>query len=235
MEQQQPTTNQIAASIFFKDCQNVPFQNGFIQIEYKPVKNGSAPITFSFTDKETQTHYLKYLERIVGDRDYVLFQDSKRSAVKIAQIDDFLRRLLTNTLYTRRTEFINDKIFNSLKKYPYRSQDGLSLKAKVIARYFNESGSGTWYVTELADIQKKDQDLQPYLKEDKKLKLSDLEDLNFFGAAELGYDFEWGAFSMNELKGLLFQHQMEIVRDTHIEPLKYTLEECFKLYNERLM
>lgn len=234
-QKQKPTVSQIAASIFFKNCQKVPFQDGFIQMEFKPVENGSAPITFSFTDLDIDSHYQNYLKRIVGSRDSANFENSKLSSVKLVQIDDFLRRFLTNKLYSRRTPFITEEIFNKLKKFPYRSQDGKGLKAKVIARYFNESGSGTWYVTELADIKYPDKDFQEYTTIDKKLKLKDLQNLNFFGVAELGFDFEWGSFSMNELSELLLLHDCEIRRDTSIEPLKYTLEECFNMYNEKMM
>jgi len=235
MEPQEPTTTQLAASIFFKNCQQVPFKEGFIKIQLEKIPNGTAPVTFSFSDWEIEEHYQNYLRRIVGDRDHIIFENSKMSSAQLCQISDFLRRYLTNTLYSRRTVFITKEIFNVLKKYPYKSQDGLSLKAKVIARYFNEAGSGTWYVTELADIQYPNQNFQEYTKEIKKLKLEDLQNLNFFGVAELGFDFEWGSFSMNELSELLLLHDCEIRRDTSIEPLKYTLEECFNMYNEKMM
>ena len=38
-----------------------------------------------------------------------------------------------------------EKIF---EKYPIGSQDGLSGKAKVIAKFFNPTGVGTWIITE---------------------------------------------------------------------------------------
>ena len=111
------------------------------------------------------------------------------------------------------------------------------MKAKVIARYFNPTGTGTWYVTEMADylhkVGKKD-GYKTYDKVDKQFQFRRMEDIILFGIAELGYEFEWGSFSMNELANLLLPHGLEIERDEHIEPLKYTLEECFKMYNEQM-
>ena len=36
----------------------------------------------------------------------------------------------------------------AFEKYPLRSQDGKGLDAKVIVKYFNPYGSGTWLITE---------------------------------------------------------------------------------------
>ena len=112
------------------------------------------------------------------------------------------------------------------------------MKAKVIMRFFNPVGTGTWYVTEMADVlyqknAKKGTDYVTYEKRDPDFSFDKVKDVVFFGLAELGYEFEWGSFSMSELSGLILPHDMEIERDEHIPPLKYTLEECFKMYNEQ--
>ena len=37
---------------------------------------------------------------------------------------------------------------NKFKKYPLYSQDGKMEEAKVIVKYFNPCGAGTWLITE---------------------------------------------------------------------------------------
>jgi len=238
MEIQKPVTDKIAASIFYRGLQPVKFMDhGEITMTAKiDNKYNNAVITFKFSDKEIQKEYDDYYKRAVGTRDHVILKDGKVERVKLSQIDLFLRKYMTNTLHTRKQPFFTTEIEKALIDHPYRSQDGKGMKAKVIARYFNPVGTGTWYVTEMADflhkVNKKKCGYQIYDKVDKQFQFRRMEDVMLFGLAELGYEFEWGSFSMKELSSLILPHDMEIERDLAIEPLKYTLEECFKMYNE---
>lgn len=237
MEIQKPTTDKIAASIFYRSLQPVKFMDkGEIHMTAKiESKLPTAFVYFTFTDKEVQKEYEDFYQRAVGTRDHILLKDGKPDKVRLSQIDLFLNRYLKGTLHERFQPFFTPEIEKALINHPYRSQDGLGMKAKVIARYFNPTGTGTWYVTEMADylhkVGKKN-GYQPYEKVDKQFQFRRMEDILLFGLAELGYEFEWGSFSMKEISQLLLPHGLEIERDEHIEPLKYTLEECFKMYNE---
>ena len=240
MEIQKAITDKIAASIFYRN--GVPVEipgKGQIRIHAElPKDQTQSVIKFSFTDELVQKEYEDFYKRAVGTRDFIEFKDGKIARVKLSQIDIFLHRLLTDTLHTRKQPFLSDKAKKALINYPYRSQDGKGMKAKVLVRFFNPVGTGTWYVTEMADVlymknQGKGSDYVTYDKVDKNFDFDKVKDIVFFGLAELGYEFEWGSFSMNELSSLLLPHDMEIERDEHIPPLKYTLEECFKMYNEQ--
>jgi hypothetical protein len=240
MEKQKAITDRIAAAIFYGKTEPVEIPGkGKIRIHAEYTKNGySSIVNFSFTDELVQKEYLDFYKRAVGTRDSIDWKDGKVARVKLSQIDLFLHKLLNDTLHKRHQPFLTDEVKKALAKYPYRSQDGKGMKAKVIMRFFNPVGTGTWYVTEMADVlyqknAKKGTDYVTYEKRDPDFSFDKVKDVVFFGLAELGYEFEWGSFSMSELSGLILPHDMEIERDEHIPPLKYTLEECFKMYNEQ--
>lgn len=93
-------------------------------------------------------------------------------------------------------ELITKEIENKMKKYPYGSQDGKSPdEIEVIVKYFNPTGAGTWIATEVS------------------AKTND--DIIFYGLAELGHGYEWGTFSLNELKSLKLPYGMKIERDLY--------------------
>lgn len=45
-------------------------------------------------------------------------------------------------------KLITKELEKLFEKYPIGSQDGLGGKAKVIAKFFNPTGVGTWIITE---------------------------------------------------------------------------------------
>ena len=240
MEKQKALTDKIAAAIFYGKMEPVEIPGkGIIRIHAEYPNNGySSVIKFSFTDELVQKEYDSFYKRAVGTRDYTEWKDGKIERVKLTQIDLFLHKLLNDTLHKRHQPFLTDEVKKALAKYPYRSQDGKGMQAKVIVRFFNPVGTGTWYVTEMADVlyrknANKGTDYVTYEKRDPNFSFDKVKDIVFFGRAELGYEFEWGSFSMSELETLILPHDMEIERDEHIPPLKYTLEECFKMYNEQ--
>lgn len=101
-------------------------------------------------------------------------------------------------------KLITKEIENKIAKYPLYSQDGKGLKAKVIAKFFNPCGRGTWIATE--------GEKQPdgtYL---------------FFGYACI-YEWEWGYFTQKELEEYRGPLGVGIERDTS----KYdTVEDCLR-------
>ncbi|MBA7484353.1 hypothetical protein ES707_19878 [subsurface metagenome] len=71
------------------------------------------------------------------------------------------------------------------------SQDGKGGDAVLIAKFFDPTGSWTWYATEF-----------------------DGRD-NFFGLVD-GFELEWGSFSLTELQSLRGRFGLGIERDLHI-------------------
>ena len=80
-------------------------------------------------------------------------------------------------------ELITAKIAKELAKYPIHSQKDKGSEAKIIVKYFNPCGMGTWYVTEAEKLPN--------------------GDYNFFGIVHL-YEKESGYFLLSQLKALKF-------------------------------
>ena len=88
-----------------------------------------------------------------------------------------------------------EKIF---EKYPIRSQDGLGGNAKVIAKFFNPVGVGTWLITE-----------------GNKLENGDYE---MFGYCHLGDDemAELGYIMLSQLEELKLPFGLHVERDMYM-------------------
>ena len=95
------------------------------------------------------------------------------------------------------------------KKYPIGSQDGLGGKAKVIAKFFNPVGAGTWLITEGEKTEDGDYEMFGYCH------LGDND------MAELGY------VSLNELQNLQLPLGLTIERDLYM-PDDITLVDAMK-------
>lgn len=91
-----------------------------------------------------------------------------------------------------------EKLF---EKYPLYSQDGKGLESKVIAKFFNPIGVGTWLITEGE-------------------KQGD--DYMMFGYCKIT-DWEWGYISLNELKRMRLPYGMTIERELYESGGKYTV------------
>ena len=118
-------------------------------------------------------------------------------------------------------------IIKALAKTPYASTDGTPKDdKKVIARYFNPMGAGTWYVLEdsmfFTDEEHRDADHVE-------------ENMIVFAASTLGYGLELGDISLKELFDLKLPFGMYVERDISVEPLKETLGELRKRYGEEWM
>ena len=121
-----------------------------------------------------------------------------------------------------------EKIF---EKYPIGSQDGLGGSAKVIAKFFNPVGAGTWLITEAEKTEDGDYEMFGYCH------LGDDE------IAELGY------VMLSQLENLKLPFGLKVERDlympkdcnliqsmrrTGITPPSYMLEEYQEKIYERV-
>lgn len=88
-----------------------------------------------------------------------------------------------------------EKIF---EKYPIGSQDGLGGNAKVIAKFFNPVGAGTWLITEAEKTEDGDYEMFGYCH------LGDDE------MAELGY------VMLSQLEELKLPFGLKVERDLYI-------------------
>lgn len=95
-------------------------------------------------------------------------------------------------------KLVTKEIEKLFEKYPIGSQDGLGGNAKVIVKFFNPVGVGTWLITE-----------------GNKLENGDYE---MFGYCHLGDDecAEFGYVYLSELENLQLPLGMKIERDVYM-------------------
>ena len=112
-------------------------------------------------------------------------------------------------------KLITKEIEEAIKNTPYGSTENVELDdKKVIARFFNPTGAGTWYVLEDDDWE---------------------NGRVVFGAATLGYGLELGSISIDELESIKLPFGLTIERDISVEPFKSTLGELRKAHGEDWM
>lgn len=94
-------------------------------------------------------------------------------------------------------KLLTDNIKKSLDKHPFGSTEMLGTKARVLVKFFNPCGPGTWLVTE-GEKQKDDT-------------------YEFFGYVKLFEDVGWeaGYFTQKELEAVELPFRMKIERDLH--------------------
>lgn len=99
-------------------------------------------------------------------------------------------------------KLITKELEKAFEQYPIGSQDGLGGKAKVIAKFFNPTGVGTWLITE-----------------GNKLENGDYE---MFGYCHLGDDemAELGYVMLSQLEELKLPFGLSVEQD------KYMPEDC---------
>ena len=116
----------------------------------------------------------------------------------------------------QKMKLLTKAILKDLEKYPYRSQEDTPLmEQKVIAKFFNPCGVGTWIVLE---------------------KVEELSngDLILWGLAELGNGYELGTFSLKELESLRLPFGLTIERDMYLKnncKVKDLIKEDDLMYN----
>ena len=96
-------------------------------------------------------------------------------------------------------KLVTKELEKELEKYPFLSQDKEKGNAKVLVKYFNPTGVGTWYITEAEK-----QDDNKYL---------------FFGYCHLGDDemAELGYVSQEALENIKLPFGLTIERDLYLE------------------
>lgn len=92
-------------------------------------------------------------------------------------------------------KLLTKAIEKKLMKYPIGSQDGKAMDAKVIVKYFNPTGAGTWLITEGDKREDGDWILYGYCKIT---------------------DAEWGYVMLSELQDLKLPMGLTIERDLWI-------------------
>jgi hypothetical protein len=96
----------------------------------------------------------------------------------------------------------------------------------VICKFFNPTGAGTWYATEMYYVIKKDRPREePEIIEVEASKLDEsiggeIVDMVFFGYVSIFGDHcdEWGYFSLDELESVKGPFGVGIERDLHWTP-----------------
>lgn len=118
-------------------------------------------------------------------------------------------------------KLVTKAIETALAKTPYGTQDGVPLRdKKIIARYFNPYGHGTWYVLEDSSFK---------------------DDRIVFGAVDMGCGLELGGFSIAEIETTRIHVSMfgmsadlPLERDIGVEPLKSTMGEYIDRYGHQV-
>ena len=88
-------------------------------------------------------------------------------------------------------QLMTEEIKKKASKFPFGSQDGKGLEAEIIVKFFDPTGSWTWYATEY-----------------------DPENKIFMGHV-VGHDNEFGSFSLTELESVKGRFGLGIERDKH--------------------
>jgi len=92
-------------------------------------------------------------------------------------------------------KLMTKELEKKFRKYPLYSQDGKGKEAKVVVKYFNPCGAGTWLITE----GEKQED----------------GDWLMFGLCTLGYGYEWGTVMLSELESARLPFGLGIERDLY--------------------
>ena len=129
-------------------------------------------------------------------------------------------------------KLLTQELEEKFKQYPLGSQDGKMGNAELIAKFFNPTGAGTWYITEGSKL--------------------DNGDYEMFGYCHLGDDemAEFGYVMLSELENLKLPFGLKVERDlympkdcdliqamktTGITPPSYMLEDYEKEQNNNNM
>ena len=83
----------------------------------------------------------------------------------------------------------------TLNKYPIGSQDGKGVGAKVVVKYFNPCGAGTWLITEG--------------------EKQENGDWLLFGYCHI-FEWEWGYVMLSELESVTLPFGLSIERELYV-------------------
>lgn len=106
-------------------------------------------------------------------------------------------------------KLLSNELKKQFEKYPLGSQDGKLGQAKVLAKFFNPTGAGTWLITEGSQLENGDYEM--------------------FGYCHLGYDdcAEIGYVLLSELQNLKLPLGLTVERDLYY-PKEINLEDAIK-------
>ena len=95
-------------------------------------------------------------------------------------------------------KLLTQELEEKFKQYPLGSQDGKMGNAELIAKFFNPTGAGTWYITEGSRLENGDYEM--------------------FGYCHLGDDeyAELGYVMLSELEKLNLPFGLKIERDLYL-------------------
>ena len=93
------------------------------------------------------------------------------------------------------TMLMTKELEKTLNKYPIGSQDGKGMDAKVIVKYFNPCGAGTWLITEG--------------------EKQENGDWLLFGYCHL-FEWEWGYVMLSELESITLPFGLSIERELYV-------------------
>lgn len=106
-----------------------------------------------------------------------------------------IRRAIMNTLNESSWQkLLTKRELDLFKKYPIGSQAGLGMEARVLCKFFNPMGVGTWIIIEA----------EP-----------EGDSWNMYGYADLGYGYELGFIPLRELEEVRLPFGMKIERDMY--------------------
>ena len=98
---------------------------------------------------------------------------------------------------------ITKEIIEKFKKHPLYSTESVDgMEKEVLVKFFNPYGVGTWIITEASE---------------------ENGDWIMYGLASLGYGYEWGYVSFNELNSIrvnVFGAKLPLERDMYIGKCK---------------
>lgn len=92
-------------------------------------------------------------------------------------------------------KLITKELERTFSKYPIYSQESMILDARVIVKYFNLVGAGTWLITEAEQLSN--------------------GDWRLFGYMHI-FEWEWGYVLLSELQNIKLPYGLGIERDLHL-------------------
>ena len=118
-------------------------------------------------------------------------------------------------------KLITKELEKTFEKYPIGSQDGLGGDAKVIAKFFNPAGVGTWLITEAEKTEDGDYEMFGYCH----LGDDEMAELGYVMLSELE-KFK-GNFGLGIERDLYMSKDCDLIqamKRTGIKPPEYMLE-----------
>ena len=97
-------------------------------------------------------------------------------------------------------------IIDKLKKAADNNQDGYGMDKKIIAKFFNPYGAGTWLITTAEYVYDENGNVDP-------------SDMYLYGYCSLGYGYEYGPVMKSEIENTtidLFGCKLHLERDLYL-------------------